>query len=210
MVKHLLNIIRLQSRNASNPPQATADRDKAQKSSIRSTVTRMGLLLTQSCHNTLSFVATPRTPHNSRQRVIHEVTPNSQSPSDSSSPIRTRKSAQRLSQSDESTGQTPRRGEKSKQRRVDPGHYTCDHDKVVGQWQSFKTEGFGFHGKPTTELLGWRRLHVEEIVRLEEGSFIFVLIPSHIKNEARSIVHARNAFANRVNEAQASLNRNVM
>jgi hypothetical protein len=26
------------------------------------------------------------------------------------------------------------------------------------QWRLFLSDGFGFHGKPTTEFMGWRRL----------------------------------------------------
>lgn len=45
--------------------------------------------------------------------------------------------------------------------------------------------GHGFMGRPTTEFLGWRRMHIEEVVGLDKGNFFilgWLLIPTEIRD----------------------------
>jgi hypothetical protein len=85
---------------------------------------------------------------------------------DAQSPVRTHKNrAASFIQS--SFGPSPRRGAKLKQCRVDESdddYARCNvDDTIMEQWRLFLSDGFGFHGKPTMEFMGWRRLTPTEL-----------------------------------------------
>jgi hypothetical protein len=130
---------------------------------------------------------------------------------DANSPVRTRKNrAASFVQS--AFGPSPRRGVKSKQRRVDDGdgdYVECDaDDTIIEQWRLFLSDGFGFHGKPSTEFMGWRRLTPAELLHLDVGSFFLLSIPPNSRHEDSDVIKLRKAFTKRVIEAVIRSKRN--
>ena len=53
--------------------------------------------------------------------------------------------------------------------------------------EEFFSQAFGFSGCPTTEFLGWRRLHVHEIVRLEVDTSVIIVIPSNQRDKPKHV-----------------------
>ena len=52
---------------------------------------------------------------------------------------------------------------------------------------------------PTTEFLGWRRLHIEELLRLKSGVQYILIIPGYNRHrDSKEIKQCREAFYNRV------------
>ena len=95
----------------------------------------------------------------------------------------------------------------SHQRRVDntntsllSNYDQSAHNQIVNQWNHYNSTSFGFHGKPTTELLGWRRPFPEEIVRMEEGTFFLLCIPPSSWRNDSEVTVMRNAFFDRLLE----------
>lgn len=95
-------------------------------------------------------------------------------------------------------GPSPRRGVKAKMIRVEGGSTILSNDlqfgsansenpTVMESWQLHHQDGFGFHGKPTTEFMGWRRLIPSEIMCLEVGAFVLITIS---QSNARSDMEA--------------------
>jgi hypothetical protein len=116
---------------------------------------------------------------------------------DAYSPVRTRKNrAAAFVQS--AFSPSPRRGAKSKQQRVDDSdsdYEQCNSDDtILEQWQSFLSGGFGFHGKPSTEFMGWRRLTPAELLHLDIGSFFLLSIPPNLRHEDSDVIRLRKAF----------------
>ena len=64
----------------------------------------------------------------------------------------------------------------------------------MDQWQLYTTNGFGFLGKPTTELMGWRRLTPNELLNLDVGSFFLLSIPPDSRLEDKDTIKLRSAF----------------
>jgi hypothetical protein len=191
MSKHLLSII-TPRRHPHSPSGTQGGTDEShQHQSVRGSVTRMGMMLSQSFHNTLMIThrGSPKTP-GTIGRTAHEITP-----STTQSPVRTRKNVQ--SAVSNPSDPSPRRGAKSKQRRVEIDDY--EHAKQsmsIEQWQEYQSTGFGFHGKPSTEFMGWRRLLPNEILHLEEGDFFLLSIPPCIEDDRSNKL--RKGFIDRI------------
>ena len=192
----------------SNPPPSTpAQRVESQQSSIRSSVRRIGQLITPSFHNIRAqseqsplLFSTPRI-------ISHQVDSSAASTGDSaSSPVRTRtRSALANINAASGSSFTPRRGSKIKQRRGDATNdRNQELDGVLRQWNQRNYSGLGISGKPTTAYLGWRRLQIQEILSLQEGAFIIITIPPH-SNYGRDYDliadRMRNEFRNCVAQA---------
>jgi hypothetical protein len=105
-----------------------------------------------------------------------------------------------------SFGPSPRRGAKSKQRRVggddDDDQMTINGtaNNIIEEWQWYASTNFGFHfhGKPSTEFMGWRRITPNEIMHLEEGTFFLLSIPPESKLTNKETINLRRAFMSRV------------
>jgi hypothetical protein len=76
------------------------------------------------------------------------------------------------------------------------------------QWQSFLSGGFGFHGKPSTEFMGWRRLTPAELLHLDIGSFFLLSIPPNLRHEDSDVIKLRKAFTKRITKAVICSKRN--
>jgi hypothetical protein len=74
-------------------------------------------------------------------------------------------------------------------------------DTIMEQWRLLLSDGFGFHGKPTTEFMGWRRLTLAELLHLDVGSFFLLSIPPNSRHEDSDMIKLRKAFTKRVNKA---------
>jgi hypothetical protein len=75
----------------------------------------------------------------------------------------------------------------------DYAHCNAD-DTIMEQWRLFLSDGFGFHGKPTTEFMGWRRLTPAELLHLD-------VIPPNLRHEDSDMIKLRKVFTIRVNKA---------
>jgi hypothetical protein len=159
MASHLLVLALITPRRSpasSDESNLSVDAEQ-QRSSIRETNTRIGMLLNPPHHNSLNTSNFLPTPIPINRSVVVNVSAAS-ADAQSQSPIRACKNrAASFIQS--SFGPSPCRGAKSKQRRVDEIDDSNADDTIMEQWQQiFLSEGFGFHGKPSTEFMGWRRL----------------------------------------------------
>ena len=120
-------------------------------------------------------------PPSARQPVPHPVA----TPAGAVTPAMRRTRAAAVTASDSS----PRRGAKKKQQRLAAAR-TAD---VVSRWtlpasidgcsgpeltSSSCHSPFRSTGRPTTEFVGWRRLHLEEVVRLEKGDPFILVVPA--------------------------------
>ena len=137
-------------------------------------------------------------PRNAQSNAI-QVTQSQLSPS----PRRRRKG--RSSQSnDSSITRSPRKGRKSKQRRVTTTNTIDDPPTIESAATpppfdlTASTSDFQSGVRPTTELMGWRRLHVHEITRLSTGDEIIIVIPATTKKTDGTTTTHRNNFLGRV------------
>lgn len=153
MVKQLLALItprRPPVATSSSPPDSP---QQAQLSSIRGSLITIGKLLNPSFHRSLHPPGVDN--HTTPTTIRHQPTDSTQC-TGAPSPIRTRKNK---SQSTVilSSDNTPRRGDKAKQRRVEKTIELAvsAHDTVVDRWNNCCATTFGFHGRPTTKFLGW-------------------------------------------------------
>jgi hypothetical protein len=141
MASHLLALITPRRSPTGGEANLTVDAEQ-QRSSIRGTITRIGMLLNPPHHNSLNTSNSLHTPIPIRRSVtVNE----SAASADAYSPVRTRKNrAASFVQS--AFGPSPRHGVKSKQRRVDDsdGDYVeCDaDDTIMEQWRLFLSDGF--------------------------------------------------------------------
>ena len=138
------------------------------------------------------------------------------------SPARTRKNRNNSNTNYTSTGQSPRNRSKAKLQRTSEGaidtiELTSEDSRATidsvslntpnanistaQSWNHHIKHGFGFQGRPTTDFLGWRRLHLHEVVRLNEGDFFIIVVPSTQRNEETDIKTARNNYKGRVLDA---------
>jgi hypothetical protein len=210
MASHLLPLI-TPRRSPAGGDESNNNNAEEQRSSIRGTMSRIGMLLNPPHHNNLLA-----TPLNHRMRIPtsqqgHELVLTS----NASSPVRIRKNrAASFIQS--SFGPSPRRGAKSKQRRVDETNdgdlqsndHNGDYDVIIEQWHAYSSNGFGFLGKPSTEFMGWRRLTPNELLHLDVGSFFLLSIPPNSRLDDKDVVKLRTAFTKRLTEAVIRCKRN--
>ena len=66
------------------------------------------------------------------------------------------------------------------------------------RWARSASGGHGFLGRPTTDFVGWRRLHLEEIIQLQKDDFCILVIPSDAHDEDPHQSALRNGFVKRV------------
>jgi hypothetical protein len=71
-------------------------------------------------------------------------------------------------------------------------------NNIIEEWQSYGSTNFGFHGKPSTEFIGWWHLTPNKIMHLEEGAFFLLSIPPESKYVNKETINVRCAFMNRV------------
>jgi hypothetical protein len=205
MVKHLLPIITPRQSPASPSGASPAQAAESQQRSIRGSLSKIGSLLSQPFHNSIQSFSNVQqsTPCNARTHNAESTPIISQS-----SPVRTRKNT--LLSLQQNNGPSPRRGVKTKLRRIE-GQSTlsssdlqiasADHSTTsmtADSWQLYQQEGFGFHGKPTTEFLGWRRLIPREIICLEVGAFILITISQSASRSDAEAGGQRKAFMDRI------------
>ena len=186
-------------------------------------------------HNTNNIIDsefTPRTPSTqclSNRIAFSTISTTSSAPSTSSSdfhssPARTRKNRNSAASNSALPPSSPRKGIKAKLRRTDGGAIDAHEStsrtnteipitpnsnlSTSDTWNRYVKGGFGFQGRPTTDFLGWRRLHIHEIVRLNEGDFFIAVIPSDRQREDKSTKSSRNNVRGRVLDAviRSSLN----
>ena len=171
MVNTLLSLI--------TPPRTTlpsdsVDRERTQQHLLRSALTRIGVELSPSFHDATQ---------SSRSHVaLDDTAPSLPTPralfsgvtSLVSSPQRRRKNNNNNT-SENIENITPRRGEKSKQRRtssltsednskradISRLSGTARYNEMFDNWSHYSSVGFGIHGKPSTDFDGWRRLHLD-------------------------------------------------
>ena len=113
---------------------------------------------------------------------------------------------------------TPRKGSKSKQRRVnastrppsEPSGVLVSRGSSVGRTttqvhdeRSYANMSFSYtYERPSTEFLGWRSLHPHEIARLSRGDFLILIIPGNPqRGEQPEIKSCRRDFRHRVIES---------
>ena len=101
----------------------------------------------------------------------------------------------------------PRCGEKAKRRRLVPSDLPIDGDPFPScgfldddpeACAEYSSPSFGFDGRPSTEFLGWRRLMPPDILRLEPGSSVIIVLPSNTRSENKTIRVRRDAFRSRL------------
>jgi len=208
MVKKLLELI-------TPKLSPVADGEAAQDAAVDAVMRRLGQLLKLSFTNSLCPPKTnsdngtaSATPVDARDPSIARVSPPSSdvapSPLLPYSPPRTRKGNASVVAV---ASKSPRKGAKSKRARrsssasvAPPPNPTPNptHDpppyESAPLWQS----EFRSTHRPTTEFMGWRRLHLSEIVRLREGARLIVVIPSDTRSEPKSLKIARGDFRGRV------------
>ena len=88
---------------------------------------------------------------------------------------------------DDANAFTPRRGAKNKQQRTTPASSAS---VDINRWllpdridaEASQPPLFAY-ARPTTEFLGWRRLHLDEIVQVKEGMKLILIIPSDRRGE---------------------------
>ena len=199
MVNHLLSLItprRPPAAASPSPSSPSPDGQKqAQLSSIRGSLITIGKLLNPPFHRSLAPAGDPNVTPTTIRHQPHGLT----TYNGASSPIRPRKN-QSHSNVNISSDNTPRRGDKAKQRRVERTTelVVSAHDAAVDRWNNYSDTSFGFHGRPTTEFLGWRRLFPEEIVRIKEGAFVLISIPPKSWRDDPLVSSSRVAFYDRV------------
>ena len=127
----------------------------------------------------------PHTPPNSTRRAT----------------LVTRSSSSSRRRSSAPSSQTPRRGEKQKRQRRGPNA----HDDVINSAtlpnaidrsiaiddRSIRSTLSSNH-RPTTDFLGWRRLHFEEMVAVRVRQSIIVVIPTDVRSDDDLIKKAEN------------------
>ena len=58
--------------------------------------------------------------------------------------------------------------------------------------------GWGFQGRPTTDFVGWRRLHLTETINLKRGEFFILVIPDDHKGDRHKDRAIRQKFLKRL------------
>jgi hypothetical protein len=86
----------------------------------------------------------------------------------------------------------------------DYAHCNAD-DTIMEQWRLFLSDGFGFHGKPTTEFMGWRRLTPAELLHLDVGSFFLLSIPPNLRHEDMLFGPSKMKFLKTANQLDGVL-----
>ena len=201
----------------------------AQKSRLLSTLNTISRLLSLSFVNTIerrvhkkahtsttsadaaavSATAATDEGNTDNESIGTDITVNSNVPDITASPRRRRKGRATV---DNANAATPRRGADTKRQRRSERTASLPPRNVLitrGSSLSNPTPPLDhpssdsvyspFHRRPTTEFLGWRRLHLEEILRLGEGDHIIVIIPgSNRYSDTKEVKEARQAFRNRV------------
>ena len=139
--------------------------------------------------------ATP--PHRTRRATL--VSRSSSSPR--------RRSSASSSQTRAPSSQTPRRGEKKKKQRRGPNTQhdvingatlpeAIDRSVTIDDRSSIRTASS--HHRPTTDFLGWRRLHFDEIVSLRVRQSIIIVIPTDVRLDDDRIKKKRKLFKKRL------------
>ena len=106
-----------------------------------------------------------------------------------------------------SSSQTPRRGEKKKKQRRGPNTQhdvingatlpeAIDRSVTIDDRSSIRTASS--HHRPTTDFLGWRRLHFDEIVSLRVRQLIIIVIPTDVRLDDDRIKKKRKLFKKRL------------
>ena len=123
--------------------------------------------------------------------------------------------ASRSSNSAASNHDTPRRGDKRKQARTDRSDHSdilqwmlpsaidaaseaAMSDTTDAKWERSRAMGHGFMGRPSTEFLGWRRMHIEDVVGLDKGDFFILIVPVERSGDRDEEKALRNQFTKRM------------
>ena len=190
------------------PPRQTPLANRP--SALRSAVTRLGRSLSSSLES--SYHARSSGRRSDLAPTISAARP-AASNTTTTTPLHCTRRATLVSRSSSSprrrssapSSQTPRRGEKLKRQRR--GHDT-QHDVINGATlpdaidvaiddrSSRRTTSS--HHRPTTDFLGWRRLHFDEIVSLRVRQSIIIVIPTDVRLDDDQLKKKRKLFKRRL------------
>ncbi len=177
------------------PPRQTPLADRT--SALRSATTRLGQALSTSLESSTYARSS------GRRRDVAPTIPVARpaaSNADTHTPphctrratLVTRSLSSQRRRSSSPSSQTPRRGEKQKRQRR--GH-NAPHDVINGATlpdaidlsvpidDHFIRRALSSNHRPTTDFLGWRRLHFDEIVSVRVRQSIIVVIPTDVRSD---------------------------
>ena len=203
------------------PPRLTplADRQRV----FRSATTRLGQSLSSSLessrgrqHSTAQFNSAARPPASNDDATTppHRTRRAASVTRTSSSPRRRTSSVPSSLRSNVSSSQTPRRGEKLKRQRlahvphdvvnsatlpdaIDDHLNRANYSDAIDD-PSSRRRSLNAHHRPTTDFLGWRRLHFDEIVSLRVRQSIIIVLPTDVRTENDEIKKRRKEFKRRL------------
>mmetsp|Transcript_16973 Transcript_16973/g.35887 ORF Transcript_16973/g.35887 Transcript_16973/m.35887 type:complete len:239 (-) Transcript_16973:607-1323(-) len=169
---------------------------------VNSAITKLGTLLNLTPTNSLPTgkkkkapVASANTSSTSGATI---VSPSEETPV--GSPPRRRKSTRTTVTESSSSAHSPRKGARSKRARHAPNNQTTSPTDASTSPSHVdeRYDSFRLPDRPTTDFLGWRRLHIDEIIHLQKGDSVIIIIPSNTRTESKSITKLRDAFRSRV------------
>jgi hypothetical protein len=192
------------------PPRQTPLADRT--SALRSATTRLGLALSTSLESSTSARSSGR--RSDLAPTISAVRPAASNPDMHTPPnctrratLVTRSSSSPCRRSSLPSSQTPRRGEKQKRQRR--GH-NAQHDVINGATlpnaidlsvaidDRSTRRTLSSNHRRTTDFLGWRRLHFDEIVSVRVRQSIIVVIPTDVRSDDDLIKKQRKLFKRRL------------
>jgi len=216
MVQLLIDAINSLQHNEKQ--QTTKEVDK--KSKLRGTLSLLGRYLKVSFENTLavdkkkgkkkkalSIALTPQVIRSPSSLSSQSTQPSIRIPTNSSgntttnvysSPPRRRKGSQ-PSNSNDTNASSPRKGDKTKFMRMSTTSESGGLDTTTSSIQSsYTTFDYDTRQYETTNFLGYRRLHQQEIVRLDVNQSLILVIPSNKKADSKEIKELRNEIRSRI------------
>ena len=215
MVQRLINAITALKRNQKQPTTGQDNKEKV----LQSTLIILGRSIQISFHNTLTTankkkrskkknnapqtsistptIHSPSSLSSQSQQSLRTSTNNSDNTT-AYSPPRRRKGRQTSSSNDTNVS-SPRKGAKTKLMRMSATSESVGLDTMTSTVESSHTTFDNDHRYETTNFLGWRRLHLHEVVRIEVNQSFILVIPSNKqRGENKTLIEQRETIMSRI------------